>query len=405
MAARPSTLTLGDSIRAEAGFLRAKFATATIHLRYGDGLLTMLITGVAIAFVVRPGEHVDLSAAALAGVGALALAWRRNAPMAVFLISALAFCVYQTLGYPHQALPFAVLIALYTVAARSSAVIAACAAIALILGAVGTDLIRKGGPPPDLDDLVFVYFLSGCAACALGYAVQLGRARTELLRDQAATLTSSHAAHEQEVLRHERARIARELHDVVAHQVSVVTALAAGARRVFSTEPQLAREALNSIELAGREALTEMRRLLRVLRADADQGGLVPQPGLEHLPALVTHTENAGLPVQLVVQGQPQSLPVGVELCAYRIVQEALTNALKHAGPSRATVLLSYTETFLELHICDDGRGMPADVIASHGLIGMHERAAMVGGWLHVGARPSGGVEVLGWLPAHAEPT
>lgn len=376
----------------------ARFVRAHQSLSIRDTLLAVLISGLALLPVIRPGEPVDVSAAALAAVGALSLAWRRTAPIPVLLINAGAFCLYQMIGYPHRALPLAMLVAMYTVAARSGAVMSAIASIVLIAAAVGSD-VGNGGWPEDYDDELFAFLLPVGAACALGYGVQLARARTQLLRKQAAELTSRHTAHETLVLRRERARIARELHDVVAHQVSVVTALATGAQRVLDSEPELARAALNSIEVAGREALTEMRRLLLVLRADSDDTEFAAQPGLGQLPALITQTEAAGLPVRLSVHGQPRALPVGVEVCAYRIVQEALTNVLKHAGPSRATVVVSYGPTLIDLRVCDDGRGFPPDPNAGQGLVGMRERAALVGGWLVVGAGSSGGVEVHCSLP------
>jgi signal transduction histidine kinase len=379
------------------------FARVSRNLRFADGPLALFITGLALVQVIRLGEPAEVSAAALAAVGGLSLVWRRSAPMIVLLVSAASFCVYQALDYPHPALPFAVLIALYTVAARSGTLVPAVAGGILVISAVGADVRRKGWPTADYDDALFAYSLSVGAACALGYAVQLSRARTRLLREQAAALASEHAAHEQQVLQLEQARIARELHDVIAHQVSLVTALAAGAKRVFDAEPELARDALNSIEVAGREALTEMRRLLHVLRADTGDVGRVPQPGLEQLPALVAQTATAGLPVQLSVAGLPRPLPAGVDMCAYRIVQEALTNTLKHAGPAKASVRVTYLQTSLELDIRDDGRGMCANPTVGNGLIGMQERAALLGGWIAVGAGPSGGVEVSVALPTGAE--
>jgi signal transduction histidine kinase len=365
--------------------------------------LALLMTCLALVEVIRPGQPVNVSAAVLTAVGAGCLAWRRHAPMVVFGISASAYCLYQLVGHPHPALPFPALVAIYTVASGSRVIASGVASCVLVTGYVAADVRRGGWPPDDLDDALFAYFLSVCAACGLGYAVKLSRARTILLREQAALLASEHAAHEEQVLQAEQARIARELHDVIAHQVSVITALAAGAKRVFSSEPELAREALNSIEGAGREALTEMRRLLRVLRADTHGFELVPQPGLEQLPALIANAESVGLPVRLTVEGQPRPLPAGVEMCAYRIAQEALTNTFKHAGPSRATIVVTYRPTLLELHICDDGRGMRDDAGAGHGLIGMHERAALVRGRLVVGAGPQGGVQVSVWLPTGAD--
>jgi signal transduction histidine kinase len=407
MVAGPRSAMARDPRVEGAAWLRAIPSGGGSSPLIADGLLALAMTVVSLVSIMRPTEPADVSAAALASVGALCLAGRRITPMAVLVVCTASFCLYQMLGYPHPhpALAFPVLIALYTVAAKSSALIGAVAWSALMAASFGSDLIRRGGSPGSLDDELFAYALSLGAACALGYAVQLSRARTQLLREQAALLATKHAAHEQQVLQQEQARIARELHDVVAHQVSVITALAAGAKRMFNTEPELARQALNSIELAGREALTEMRRLLRFLRAATDDVGLLPQPGLEQLPGLVAHTERAGLPVHLSVCGQPRSLPTGIEVCAYRIVQEALTNTLKHAGPSKANVLVRYRPQLLELQICDDGRGMPSNYHAGQGLIGMRERAALVGGWIMVGDGPAGGVQVSARLPVDAVQT
>jgi signal transduction histidine kinase len=237
------------------------------------------------------------------------------------------------------------------------------------------------------------------AACALGYAVQLSQARIQLMQAREAWLEAEYAGREQRMLQQEQARIARELHDVIAHQVCVITALAAGADRLIVTEPQRARPVLNAIEASGREALTEMRALLRVLRTDPTEANRAPQPGLAQLPALAEQMKQAGLPVGLSIEGQPRPLPVPVEVNAYRIVQQALTNSLKHAGPAHADVRVRYRPTVLELDICDDGCGLPETPQAGHGLIGMRERAALVGGCLLVGAGPAGGARVVASLP------
>src|SRR6266516_669660 len=173
----------------------------------------------------------------------------------------------------------------------------------------------------------------------------------------------------------ERARIARELHDAVAHNVSMIV-VQAGAER---------RDVLQTIEQIGRGALTEMRRLVGMLRADAAEP-LAPQPGLRDLPTLVTQVREAGLPVELHVDGEPRELPVGIELSAYRIVQEALTNALKHAGEARASVRVHYGPDSLELEIADDGADASApETDGGHGLVGMRERVALYGGRLDAG--------------------
>jgi len=196
----------------------------------------------------------------------------------------------------------------------------------------------------------------------------------------------------------ERARIARELHDAIAHNVSMMVVQAGAERRVLD-DTGSTREVLETIERIGRGALTEMRRLVGMLRSDAADE-LAPQPGLGDLPTLVTQVREAGLPVELHVEGEPRELPVGIELSAYRIVQEALTNALKHAGEARASVHVRYGADSLELEIADDGRGGQAPAAsAGHGLAGMRERVALYGGRLDAGRRPSGGFAVRVLLP------
>jgi signal transduction histidine kinase len=197
----------------------------------------------------------------------------------------------------------------------------------------------------------------------------------------------------------ERARIARELHDVIAHHVSMIVLQAGAERRVLDGANTSTREVLETVERTGRSALTEMRRLLGMLRGDASDP-LTPQPGLTDVPTLVGQLREAGLPVELHVEGELLELPVGIELSAYRIVQEALTNALKHAGEASATVNIRYGLDSLELEIVDDGAGTPALVASGgHGLVGMRERVALYGGRLDAGRRPGGGFAVRVLLP------
>jgi signal transduction histidine kinase len=197
----------------------------------------------------------------------------------------------------------------------------------------------------------------------------------------------------------ERARIARELHDAIAHNVSMMVVQAGAERRVIDQERGSTKEVLETIERIGRDALTEMRRLVGMLRSDrADE--LAPQPGLSDLPTLLAQVHEAGLPVELELEGEPRQLPVGIELSAYRIIQEALTNALKHAGQAHAVVRVRYGAESLELKIIDDGPGGPARVASGgHGLAGMRERVALYGGRLDAGRRPSGGFAVRVLLP------
>jgi signal transduction histidine kinase len=197
----------------------------------------------------------------------------------------------------------------------------------------------------------------------------------------------------------ERARIARELHDAIAHNVSMMVVQAGAERRVLDEHRGSTHETLQTIEHIGRSALTEMRRLVGMLRSDSDNP-LAPQPGLDDLPLLVGQVRDAGLPVELTVEGDARQLPVGLELSAYRIVQEALTNALKHAGNAHAAVHVRYGPDSLELEIIDDGPGTTAPVASGgHGLVGMRERVALYGGEFAVGRRPAGGFAVRVLLP------
>jgi signal transduction histidine kinase len=198
----------------------------------------------------------------------------------------------------------------------------------------------------------------------------------------------------------ERARIARELHDVVGHAVSVMTVQASGVRRLLKPEQEREREALEIVEQTGREALAEMRRLVGVLRRPEEAPALAPQPSLTHLDRLIEQAGEAGLPVEVQIEGEPAELPAGVDLTAYRLVQEALTNAIKHAGASRAEVVVRYGDDAVELLVSDDGRGSDGKAESGgHGLVGMRERVAVYGGELDAGPRPEGGYALRARLP------
>jgi signal transduction histidine kinase len=217
-------------------------------------------------------------------------------------------------------------------------------------------------------------------------------------------------AHEQELLRaagEERRRIAREMHDVVAHSVSVMVVQAGGARRILERDPARAIDAAAQIERTGREALAEMRRLLGVLHQDdAEDAARAPQPTMRELGALVQRAREAGLPVELHETGSPRALSAGLDLAAFRVVQEALTNALKYSGHAPTEVHVRWSARTLELEICDRGPG-PRDRAAGgdggHGLVGMRERVRIYGGELETGRRRGGGFRIRAKLPLVAE--
>jgi signal transduction histidine kinase len=245
-------------------------------------------------------------------------------------------------------------------------------------------------------------------AWVIGDSLRTRRAYYAQLEERAARLQREREAQSKAAVAAERARIARELHDVVAHNVSVMVVQADGAAYVLDASPEQAKQALETISSTGRQALAEMRRLLGLLRSSDDAGGeYVPQPGVDELSDLIEQVRGAGLPVRFEVAGESRPLPSGVELTAYRIVQEALTNTRKHGGPEvSASVRIGFGEHELALLIEDDGRGAQHELYEEggedglgQGLIGMRERIGMVSGTLDAGARPGGGFRISAVLP------
>ena len=242
----------------------------------------------------------------------------------------------------------------------------------------------------------FAAWLAGLFVRARREAAAHDRRAHELERERAEAISS------------ERARIARELHDVIAHSISVVVLQAVAAMGILDREPERVREPLGRIEQSGREALAELRRLLGIVRSESEDGDLAPQPGLDDLDKLLESVRSTGLAVELNVEGTSEQVPRGVDLSAYRIIQESLTNTLKHAGPASARVHVRYLGDWLELEIADDGRGeAAANGIGGggRGLVGMQERAALYGGELQAGPQNGGGFTVRARLPLEARYT
>jgi signal transduction histidine kinase len=364
---------------------------------------------VLLALLVTVHEFASLRRAlpvpAVAGllIATLALSWRRRAPLTVLALTGCVCLSYEAAGYwAIRPLPVAVLIALATVSARLSLATSGSAGAVLAVGAVAATVAVA--EPGELEELVDQLIALGAAWMA-GISVRLSRLRTTLLEEKAAQLVREQAVHTRLAVELERARIARELHDIVAHHVSVIVAQAGSTRRVLDRQPDRAATVLASIESIGREALTELRRLLSVLRTDGHGRDHAPQPGLGEMPALVAQIERAELHVELAILGRPRKLPPGVELNAYRIVQESLTNTLKHAGPTSARVVVEYRADALELQISDEGRGgTTPPSTGGHGLVGMRERAALLGGNLSAGPGPRGGFRVTAVLPVEGCP-
>jgi signal transduction histidine kinase len=255
---------------------------------------------------------------------------------------------------------------------------------------------KSGNAYSDFFWTTLILTLAWFFGSALGSRTQETRELTE--RVEAAERERATAA--ERATAEERARIARELHDVVAHSVSVMVVQASGVRRLLREEQHREREALLSVEQIGRQALTEMRRMLGVMRSGEESpAALAPQPGLQHLDRLIAQVEEAGLPVTLRVEGDRPDLSPGVDLSAYRIVQEGLTNALKHAKGAHAEVVVRYIDSSVELEIADDGPGVPGGDGNGHGLVGMRERVALYGGTIEAGPRAGGGFVLRAQLP------
>jgi signal transduction histidine kinase len=251
--------------------------------------------------------------------------------------------------------------------------------------------------PPTVGDWIFFVTFIGFPIVAGRIFFHRHRTDERLARENAA-LATERDLRAAEAVAEERARIARELHDVVAHAISVIVLQARGGRRVLATSAEKATTAFDTIEHTGEQALDEMRRLLAMLRYD-EEHGLAPQPGLHALDDLAGSMTRMGLPVEVVREGTPVELAAGVDLSAYRIVQEALTNALKHAGPARARVRVSFAADHLDLEVVDDGPGTGSGGGSGHGLVGIRERAELYGGRVEAGQCPEGGYAVRARLP------
>jgi len=329
------------------------------------------------------------------------IAWRRTAPMTVLIVTAVTSTLYEVLGFVSAPAGVGALIALYTVVAHSDRRRSVYGAGVAVVGIVVLLFTARWVVDPSSITLNVIIFGT---VWLFGDNVRTRRLRLSALEERAERAEQTRTAEAHRAVAVERTHIARELHDVVAHSVSVMIVQAGAARRVIDKDPARAVGALTAIETTGREAMNEMRRMLTVLREDGDSVGARPQPTMTGLSDLIAECRNAGLATELTVTGDARELPLGVALTAYRIVQEALTNALKHAGPDAgAAVHVHYGTYEVVVEVTDDGRGASVhDPGTGHGLIGMQERVDMCGGHLSIGARLGGGFEVRATLPLDA---
>jgi signal transduction histidine kinase len=367
-----------------------------------DGLLAAAVLGPGAGDVAGRWDGSAARAALLAilhvGIG-LPLLWRRGRPVPALAVVTVSLAILiQVERDWHDTDAAAVLLATYAVSAHAAArprlVVAALGAVAVLAGAAGPFVRVAAG----LRDLVPLG-----ALCLVGWMMgdyfRERRRYLATLEARARDLERRAENDRRQAAEEERMRIARELHDVVAHNVSVIALQAAGA---LLADASAGRPALTTIEVTARDTLAELNRLLGVLRHGDGRPSRAPQPGLAHVDVLLQPARDAGLDTDLRLTGEPRRLPAALDLSAYRIVQEAVTNTLKHAGASRLEVRIGYGPDALELSVADDGRGAPAGGLATspgHGLIGMRERVQLFGGELETVSSPVGGFLVRTRLP------
>jgi len=360
-----------------------------------NGVLAAFLFAIQAGAAILPRADLDRPVGIVALVlwATVPIAFRRRAPVPVLWAVGSAVVVYAALGYPENLAPS------LAVAAGSAASWSPRATFLrwVVPSSVVPGVILAIDSAPGDGNWVEI-------AISLAFGVGLPLLIGRILHHRRLRLERDRVQAARDAVTAERARIARELHDVVAHAVSVMVVQAGAARTVLEKDPDAARRALREIERTGRTGLTELRRLLDVLKTDADEVALAPQPGLEALEELLARFRATGLPVEATVEGVPRPLAPGVDLTAYRVVQEALTNALKHAGGAHAHVRLRYGDRAIDLEVEDDGRGPTADgsVTVGHGLLGMRERVAVFGGSLEAGERRGGGFVVRARIPTDA---
>jgi signal transduction histidine kinase len=321
---------------------------------------------------------------------------QRHAVLVLVTVVAASWLQYELgagLGQPF----FALLLALYAAGAHTDYPRTLAGPIFIAVVIVGLDVPRLAAGEP-VDEVLPVWFVLA-GVWGFGRWMRRRRAETAALTDRAETAEQERELQAARAVAEERARIARELHDLVAHSMGVIVIQSQGAQRMLDSDRARVRDALEAIETTSRDGLAELRRLLGLLTDPDTQGAAGPQPSLERLEDLVEQVRGTGLPVELTIEGEPQTLAPGAQLAAYRIVQEALTNTLKHAGPARACVTVQLRNNHLEVEVTDDGAGPHATTSPGHGLVGMRERVALYGGALEAGGHPDGGYRVHARLP------
>jgi signal transduction histidine kinase len=377
-----------------------------------DGALAFFALITSVAWTVHPrGDNhavppVSVLGIVLAVAASLPIVLRRRFPLGVLAIVETALALHLvTVDSDARLGSAALIIAMFTVASRTPRSTSVRAAIAVIAvnGVIYLGMLALGRVDAGLE-LIFTSVLTA-GSWALGDNIGTRRAYLASLEDRAGRLEREQQERAERAVLDERGRIARELHDVVAHHVSAIAVQAGAAEERADRDPAAAREALAVIQATSRQALAEMRALVGVLRGSDDGAALAPQPGLAQVDRLAAQSRAAGLEVRVRVEGAPRQLPEALDVSAYRIVQEALTNTLRHAHARHADVLVRYAPSELEIMVTDDGAGRGgAASPTGRGLVGMRERVALFQGRLEVGSSPGGGFRVHAQLPIEGLP-
>ena len=375
--------------------------------RLVDAVVGTVFTVISVVSVLNVGDpelgYADpgVLAVILALVFGSAFYVRQSAPLVCTLVSATALVLIATLDYQSNAQSQMLLVAMYALGSYESGVRRVVGFVGVEVGVAIVAIV--GIPEASTGNLMFAGALYA-AVFFIGVAMRNRRLYQEQLEQRADLLAREHQEAAARAIADERLRIAQELHDVVAHSMGVIAVQAGVGSHVIETDPAEAKRSLDAISVTSRTTLAEIRRLLGVLRADGDGAAYAPAPGLADLDRLVADIRAAGVGVDVVTEGTPHEVPPGVDLTAYRIVQEALTNVLKHAGPARAAVTVGYEPDAITLEVVDDGRGINGRATeGGHGLLGMRERVAVYGGTLDAGPRVGGGFRVAARLPYGAE--
>jgi signal transduction histidine kinase len=373
--------------------------------RYWFDLLILAGIGIGIAITVHDHGTVDgpyrslwLDVLLVVAIIAPLLARRRfpfGAPVAVGVAVAVTALVDNRLT-PNNFMTFLAGCAAVFLIALLRDWRQAVAGLAIIFGVEG--VVARADPNGGIGDFFFINLVFG-VVWIVGFSLGRKFEEADEAKERAVRAEREREERASAAVAEERARIARELHDVVGHSVSVMTVQASGVRRLLRPDQEREREALLVVERTGREALAEMRRMVGVLRRPEEAPALAPQPSLDHLSRLVEQAREAGLSVDLRIEGEATQLPAGVDLTAYRLVQEGLTNVVKHAQATRAEVLVNYGDGYLEVTVNDDGQGVGNGDGGGHGLVGMRERVSVYGGELVAGPQTGGGYQLRAKLP------